>query len=47
MIDPATGQPIPGGDLGSPVMEPNLDSYSDSAVEASGKQIEMPKGGEI
>ena len=47
MIDPATGQPIPGGDLGAPVMEPNLDSYADSAVEASGKQIEMPKGGEI
>jgi len=50
MIDPATGQPIPGampGDLGTPVMEPNLDSYSDSATEASGKQIEMPKGGDI
>ena len=54
MVDPATGQPIPatpgvGGDLGKPVMEPNLDAQG-AATEASGKQIEMPKppkGGEI
>jgi hypothetical protein len=54
MIDPATGQPMPaapgvGGDLGKPVMEPNLDAQG-AATEASGKQIEMPKppkGGEI
>jgi hypothetical protein len=50
MIDPTTGQPIPGGvgggDLGTPVMEPNLDSQGQATV-ASGKQVEMPKGGEI
>jgi hypothetical protein len=49
-VDPMTGQPIDSTasmDLGKPSMEPNLDSYSDSAVEASGKQIEMPKGGQI
>ena len=54
MVDPATGQPMPaapgvGGDLGKPVMEPNLDAQG-AATEASGKQIEMPKppkGGEI
>jgi len=48
-IDPMTGQPMPGGvgpDLGAPVMEPNLDAQG-AATEASGKQIEMPKGGEI
>ena len=41
-IDPQTGQPISGanGDLGQPVMEPELDG---SATEAP----EMPKGGEI
>ena len=43
-IDPATGQPIPGevggGDLGAPVMEPEVDG---SATEAP----ELPKGGEI
>jgi hypothetical protein len=43
-IDPATGQPIPGavggGDLGTPVMEPEVDG---SATEAP----ELPKGGEI
>ena len=43
-IDPATGQPIPGavggGDLGEPVMEPEIDG---SATEAP----ELPKGGEI
>ena len=50
MVDPTTGQPIPGGmgggDLGTPVMEPNLDSQGQATV-ASGKQVEMPKGGEI
>ena len=54
MVDPTTGQPMPaapgvGGDLGKPVMEPNLDAQG-AATEASGKQIEMPKppkGGEI
>ena len=42
-IDPATGQPLDagaGGDLGAPVMEPEIDG---SATEAP----EMPKGGEI
>ena len=43
-IDPATGQPVPGavggGDLGAPVMEPEVDG---SATEAP----ELPKGGEI
>jgi hypothetical protein len=42
-IDPATGQPLDaggGGDLGAPVMEPEIDA---SAVEP----IELPKGGEI
>ena len=53
-IDPTTGQAIPaapgvGGDLGAPVMEPNIDAQG-AATEASGKQAEMPKppkGGEI
>ena len=43
-VDPATGQPVPGavggGDLGAPVMEPEVDG---SATEAP----ELPKGGEI
>ena len=42
-IDPATGQPLDagaGGDLGAPVMEPEIDG---SPTEAP----EMPKGGEI
>ena len=46
-VDPETGMPYPemdgaagGGDLGAPVMEPDLDG---SATEAP----EMPKGGEI
>ena len=42
-IDPATGQPLDagvGGNLGAPVMEPEIDG---SATEAP----EMPKGGEI
>jgi hypothetical protein len=43
MVDPATGQPVAGGgDLGAPVMEPEID---DSSVEAP--EIKMPKGGEI
>ena len=54
MVDPTTGQPMPaapavGGDLGAPVMEPNIDAQG-AATEASGKQAEMPKppkGGEI
>jgi hypothetical protein len=44
-IDPATGQPIPpevGGDLGAPVMEPDLESQG-KATEAPS----IPKGGEI
>jgi len=49
-IDPATGMPLEAGassmDLGKPVMEPNLDSQG-KATEASGKPLEMPKGGEI
>jgi Bacteriophage T4-like portal protein (Gp20) len=49
MIDPATGQPMPpapgvGGDLGAPVMEPDLSSDA-SSVEAP--EIKTPKGGEI
>ena len=39
-VDPATGQPIGGEDLGAPVMEPEIDG---SATEAP----ELPKGGEI
>jgi len=52
MVDPMTGMPAepgqqPGGmDLGQPVMEPNLDAQG-AATEASGKAVEMPKGGEI
>jgi len=49
-VDPATGMPLEAGassmDLGKPVMEPNLDSQG-KATEASGKPLEMPKGGEI
>ena len=43
-IDPATGQPIPGagGDLGQPVMEPDLESQGSST-----KAPEIPNGGEI
>ena len=60
MVDPATGQPIPqdagaGGDLGAPVMEPNIDGVTGGgATEADGRAVEMntsiakmPKGGEI
>ena len=39
-VDPQTGQPVGGEDLGSPVMEPEIDG---SATEAP----ELPKGGEI
>ena len=39
-VDPATGQPIGGEDLGAPIMEPEADG---SATEAP----ELPKGGEI
>ena len=39
-VDPQTGQPIGGEDLGAPVMEPEADG---SATEAP----ELPKGGEI
>ena len=47
-IDPTTGQPIAGAemDLGQPVMEPNMDAQG-AATEASGKAVEMPKGGII
>lgn len=48
-IDPMTGQPIDDTtsmDLGKPVMEPDLESQGSTTV-ASGKQVEMPKGGEI
>jgi hypothetical protein len=48
-VDPATGMPLDQTaqmDLGQPVMEPNLDAQG-KATEASGKQVEMPKGGEI
>lgn len=58
-IDPATGMPMdlnaPMGDLGAPVMEPNLDgAKGGGATKADGKAVEMdtsitkmPKGGEI
>jgi hypothetical protein len=48
-VDPNTGMPLDQTsqmDLGQPVMEPNLDAEG-RATEASGKQVEMPKGGEI
>ena len=44
-IDPATGQPMDsgvGGDLGAPVVEPEIDGSSTEAPE-----IKPPKGGEI
>ena len=58
-IDPATGMPMdpnaPMGDLGAPIMEPNLDGVKGGgATKADGKAVEMdtsitkmPKGGEI
>ena len=39
-VDPQTGQPVGGEDLGAPIMEPEADG---SATEAP----ELPKGGEI
>ena len=48
-VDPNTGMPLDQTsqmDLGQPVMEPNLDSEG-ASTEASGRQVEMPKGGEI
>jgi hypothetical protein len=48
-IDPATGMPLDQTsqmDLGQPVMEPDITSQAKDVV-ASGKQVEMPKGGEI
>lgn len=51
-VDPMTGMPIdpnaPMGDLGAPVMEPNIDGVKGGgATEADGKAVEMPKGGMI
>ena len=58
-VDPMTGMPMdpnsPMGDLGAPVMEPNLDgAKGGGATKADGKAVEMdtsitkmPKGGEI
>jgi len=43
-VDPETGQPMQ--DLGSPIMEPDLEKQA-SAVDASGTSAEMPSGGEI
>tara|TARA_B100000700_G_C14554991_1_gene628393 strand:- start:78 stop:623 length:546 start_codon:yes stop_codon:yes gene_type:complete len=42
-VDPETGAPLEGsgGDLGAPVMEPNLDGVKD------GGRTEAPSGGEI
>jgi hypothetical protein len=49
-IDPMTGMPIdpnaPMGDLGAPVMEPDLRSQ-EKATEVNTKAVQMPKGGEI
>jgi hypothetical protein len=48
-IDPETGLPldqVSQMNLGQPVMEPDLQAQSKDVV-ASGKQVEMPKGGEI
>jgi hypothetical protein len=49
-IDPQTGMPIDQGtagmDLGQPVVEPDLESQSKDVIP-SGKQVEMPAGGEI
>jgi hypothetical protein len=58
-IDPMTGMPMdtnaPMGDLGKPVMEPNLDGVKNGgAIEADGRAADldtyitrMPKGGQI
>jgi hypothetical protein len=48
-VDPQTGLPLDQTaqmDLGQPVMEPDLEAQG-KETEASGKQVEMPKGGEI
>jgi hypothetical protein len=48
-IDPQTGLPLDQTaqmDLGQPVMEPDLEAQG-KTTQASGKQVEMPKGGEI
>jgi hypothetical protein len=49
-IDPMTGMPMdpnaPMGDLGAPVMEPDLRSQ-EKATEVNTKAVQMPKGGEI
>ena len=48
-VDPQTGLPLDQTsqmDLGKPVMEPDLQSQSRD-VMATGKPVEMPKGGEI
>jgi len=41
-VDPETGAPLNGGDLGAPINEPDLESQG-AATEAP----ELPKGGEI
>jgi len=49
-IDPATGQPIAGGDLGAPVMEPEVNGASTEVNAATAEldaNIAKPKGGEI
>jgi hypothetical protein len=49
-IDPMTGMPMdpnaPMGDLGAPVMEPDLRSQ-EKATEVNTKAVQIPKGGEI
>jgi hypothetical protein len=48
-IDPETGMPLDQTsqmDLGKPVMEPDLESQSKDVL-AKGKEVELPKGGEI
>ena len=49
-IDPATGQPIAGGDLGAPVTEPEVSGAAtevDAATAEMDANITKPKGGEI
>jgi hypothetical protein len=48
-VDPQTGLPLDQStqmDLGQSVMEPDLEAQG-KTTQASGKQVEMPKGGEI
>lgn len=48
-VDPETGMPLDQSsqmDLGKPVVEPDLESETRSAL-STGKSTEMPKGGEI